>query len=453
MSVVAVTGASGFVGRAVVAALAARGDRVIALGRTAAPQGLPAGVESRRFDPNEATPNPEAFEGADAVVHLSGESVAGRWTSEKKGRILDSRALGTNNLIASLAACSKRPSVLVSASAVGYYGSRGDEPLFETSAPGKDFLADVVVRWEAAADQAEALGIRTVCLRSAIVLGNGGALEQMKLPFLFCAGGPLGSGRQFVPWIHLDDMVALYLFALDHEKLRGPINAVAPDYATNARFGQALGVALARPALLPAPAFALRAVLGEFAETILGSQLVIPAVAEDAGFQWSYPYLESAFAQIFNRPRSAQVRIFRGSQVVPRPVDEVFAFFSSPRNLERITPPILRFKVRSESGPLERGTIYDYTISLRGIPMRWKTLIAEVVPRERFVDVQLHGPYALWRHVHTFRQVEGGVEIDDAVDYLLPFAPIGDLAGPFVRSDVEEIFRFRKRAIAEAFGS
>jgi uncharacterized protein (TIGR01777 family) len=452
MSVVAVTGASGFVGRAVVAALAARGDRVIALGRSPATEGLPANVESRRFDPNDTAPNPEAFEGADAVVHLSGETVAGRWTSEKKQRILDSRVVGTNNLIASLAACSKRPSALVSASAVGYYGSRGDEPLFEKSAPGADFLADVVVRWEAGAHEAEALGIRTVCLRTAIVLGNGGALQQMKLPFLFGAGGPLGSGRQFVPWIHLDDMVALYLFALDHEELRGPINAVAPDYATNARFGQSLGAALARPALLPAPAFALRAVLGEFAGSILASQLVIPAVAKDAGFRWSFPHLEPALAQIFNRPRSANVRIFRGSQVVPRPIDEVFAFFSSPRNLERITPPILRFKVLNDTGPLERGTTYEYAISLRGIPMRWKTMIAEVAPRERFEDVQLHGPYALWRHVHTFRPVDGGVEIDDAVDYLLPFAPIGDLAGPFVRSDVEEIFRFRKGAIAEAFG-
>ena len=196
--------------------------------------------------------------------------------------------------------------MLVSASAVGYYGDRGDEPLTEHSKPGDDFLAGVVSRWEAAAHEAEKLGIRTAMLRTGIVLGDGGALSKMKLPFQLGIGGPFGSGRQFVPWIDIEDLAALYRFALENVAISGPLNAVAPDYATSARFAQALGAALKRPALAPAPSFALRIVLGEFAETIVGGQLVIPALAQDAGFQWKYPRLESALLDVFGREGKSQ---------------------------------------------------------------------------------------------------------------------------------------------------
>jgi hypothetical protein len=298
---VAVTGASGFVGREVVNALRAKGARPIALGRRIA-SGFAADVQTRLFDPN-GEPNPEAFAGADAVIHLAGEPVSGRWTPEKKRRIADSRVAGTGTLVASLRALERRPSVVVCASAVGYYGNRGNELLTESSPPGTDFLAGVCIAWEAAASQCEALGIRTVRMRTGIALGHGAALAQMKRPFELFAGGPLGSGKQFVPWIDARDLASLYCFAIEHAALRGPVNAVAPESVTNARFSRALGAALHRPSFLRAPSFALRIVLGEFAESVLGGQRVVPQAAGDAGFRWAHPQLEADLVQLLDSTR------------------------------------------------------------------------------------------------------------------------------------------------------
>lgn len=295
---IAVTGASGFVGREVVNALRARGARPIALGRRIA-SGFGADVQTRLFDPN-GEPNPQAFAGADAVIHLAGEPVAGRWTPEKKRRIADSRVNGTQTLVESLRALERRPCVVVSASAVGYYGDRGNEPLTESSPPGTDFLAGVCIAWEAAASQCEALGIRTVRMRTGIALGHGGALAPMKRPFEFFAGGPLGSGKQFVPWIDVRDLASLYCFAIENAALRGAVNAVAPESVTNARFSRALGASLHRPSFLRAPSFALRIVLGEFAGSVLGGQRVVPAAASDAGFRWAHPQLEADLVELLN---------------------------------------------------------------------------------------------------------------------------------------------------------
>ncbi len=253
MKRVAVTGASGFVGRALVARLRERGDEVIPL--------------SRR-------PNANAFDGADALVHLAGEPVSGRWTAQKKAAIRQSRVAGTRALVQALGACARPPSVLVSASASGYYGSRGDESLDEFSIPGQGFLAEVCASWEREAQAARSLGVRVACLRTGIVLGSdGGALPAMLNAFRSGFGGPFGGGAQFFPWIHIDDLVSLYLFAIDRDEVAGAVNAVTPDYATNARFAQALGNALGRPALVPAPRLALQLLLGEFAQTLLDSQL------------------------------------------------------------------------------------------------------------------------------------------------------------------------------------
>lgn len=447
---VAVTGASGFVGRHLVAELTERGARVVALGRSPQPGGLPARVEWRGFDPNEQ-PNPAAFEGVDAVVHLAGESVAGRWDAEKKRRIASTRINGTRTVVESLRALSRRPSVLVSASAVGYYGDRGEEPLTEASPPGSDFLAEVCVGWEESAREVESFGMRAVCIRTGIALGRGGALHETMTPFKFGAGGPLGSGRQFVPWIDVRDLAHLYCFAVENDALHGAVNGVAPDYASNARLTQAIGAAMRRPALAPAPAFALRAILGEFAESLLQSQVVLPARALDAGFQWKHAQLETALCEILRgKADRPYVHTFRATQFIARPLDEVFRFFSDAGNLEAITPPALSFAIRSAPAEVERGSIIAYELRLRGFPIRWKTLIAQWDPPVRFVDVQLRGPYRLWNHVHEFVTRDGGVEVTDRVDYVLPFAPFGELASPMVARDIDEIFRFRRKTIAHA---
>ena len=254
-----------------------------------------------RWDPLEGPPPPEAFEGIDVVYHLAGESVAGaRWTSAQKARIRDSRVVGTRHLVQGIAQAAVRPATLVSASAVGYYGSRGDEELTESATPADDFLARVCVEWEREALAAADLGVRVVTARTGIVLGSGsgGALAKMLTPFKLGAGGPLGNGRQWMPWVHVADLARLYVHAADHGEIRGPMNAVAPQPVRNSEFTKALARQLHRPAFMPAPYLGLRLVFGEFAQVLFASQRVIPQVALDTGFAFQYPDITSALREI-----------------------------------------------------------------------------------------------------------------------------------------------------------
>ena len=253
-----------------------------------------------RWDPMAGPPPAEAFAGVEAVFHLAGESVAeGRWTAAQKARIRDSRVVGTRNLVQGIAQVSDRPRVLVSASAVGYYGDRGEEELTESASPGRDFLADVCVAWEKEALAAEKLGVRVVTERTGIVLGaGGGALAKMLTPFKLGAGGPLGNGRQWMPWVHVSDLARLYLHAAEHESIRGPMNAVAPHPVRNSEFTKALGRQLRRPAFMPAPYLGLRLLFGEFAQVLFASQRVVPQVAIDTGFTFQYPDIAAALKEI-----------------------------------------------------------------------------------------------------------------------------------------------------------
>ena len=253
-----------------------------------------------RWDPMAGPPPAEAFAGVEAVFHLAGESVAeGRWTAAQKARIRDSRVVGTRNLVQGISQVSDRPRVLVSASAVGYYGDRGEEELTESASPGHGFLADVCVAWEQEALAAEKLGVRVVTERTGIVLGaGGGALAKMLTPFKLGAGGPLGNGRQWMPWVHVSDLARLYLHAAEHESIRGPMNAVAPHPVRNSEFTKALGRQLRRPAFMPAPYLGLRLLFGEFAQVLFASQRVVPQVALDTGFTFQYPDIAAALKEI-----------------------------------------------------------------------------------------------------------------------------------------------------------
>jgi uncharacterized protein (TIGR01777 family) len=249
------------------------------------------------WDPRRGPAPAEAFEGVDVVFHLAGESVAqGRWTADKKARIRDSRVAGTRNLVTALTRLARPPRVLVSASAVGYYGDRGDEILDEAAGPGSDFLAEVSAAWEREAQVASEAGIRVVNPRIGIVLSErGGALPKMLTPFRLGLGSPLGSGRQWMPWIHLDDLIGVLLLAAQHEDLQGPLNATAPHPATNREFTRALGRAVHRPTFLPAvPAAILRLTLGEFADVLLASTRAIPLRAQAAGYVFEHPDLHDA---------------------------------------------------------------------------------------------------------------------------------------------------------------
>jgi hypothetical protein len=245
-----------------------------------------------------AIPRDSAVPACDAMVNLAGEPIAQRWTRAAKKRIYDSRVEGTRRLVQALSVQSQRPRVLVCASAVGFYGSRGDEILTEKSSPGNGFLPHVVTDWEASAQAAEALGIRVISLRFGMVLGRGGALAKLLPLFRLGIGGRLGSGRQWMSWIHIDDVVSLILLAMENAALRGAVNATAPHPVTNDEFTRRLAGALHRPAIFPAPAFALKLALGEMSEVLLDSQRVLPAAALATGFHCKYPELSAAFAGV-----------------------------------------------------------------------------------------------------------------------------------------------------------
>ena len=295
-----VTGGTGLVGRRLLPRL--ENPAVLSRRAADAAAGLGLGREVVfAWDPQREPAPAEALENVDTVFHLAGESVAeGRWTAAKKARIRDSRVVGTRNLVATLCQEDRPPRVLVSASAVGYYGDRGDEVLDETAPPGSDFLAEVSVDWEREAMAASDAGIRVVTLRIGIVLsGDGGALAKMRTPFRLGLGSPLGNGRQWMSWIHIDDLVGLLLLAAEREDLQGPLNATAPNPVTNQDFTQALGQALHRPTLLPAvPAPLLRLAVGELSTVLLASVRAVPRRAEAAGYEFAYPHLDQALQQV-----------------------------------------------------------------------------------------------------------------------------------------------------------
>jgi len=274
---VAITGASGFVGRRVAERLRSQGHEVRAVS-------LRAGL------------SPDALKGANAVINLAGEPVAQRWTAEVRRRIRDSRVEGTRALVEAMRP--HPPQVLVSASAIGYYGSRGDEELTEASPAADDFLAQVCVAWEREAQAAEAFGVRVVRLRLGLVLGPGGGLQKMLPAFRLGIGGPIAGGRHWMSWIQLDDLVALILFMLKESTVRGVFNAVSPHPVTNAEFTRALASALDRPAFMRIPAFALKLLYGQMAGTVLASQRVLPEATLRTGFTFEYPDVFAALREL-----------------------------------------------------------------------------------------------------------------------------------------------------------
>lgn len=297
---VVVSGAGGLIGRPLVDSLVASGHEVRRLVRRA-----PRAADEIAWDPAAGTLDRHALDGCDAVVHLAGESIAGgRWTAARRAAIRDSRVRSTRLLAEALASHARPPRVFVSSSAIGIYGDRGDAWLDETSAPGEGFLADVAREWEGAAAPAAAAGVRVAHPRTGLVLaGEGGALGAMLPLFRLGLGGPLGNGRQWWSWIALPDMVAALRHALERDEVRGPFNAVAPAPATCGAFARALGDALGRPAILPAPAFALRLVLGrdQADQLLLASARVRPAVLERTGFSFAQPELGGAFRAVLGR--------------------------------------------------------------------------------------------------------------------------------------------------------
>ena len=296
-----VTGATGFVGSRLSERLRERGDTVVALSRDgdSARRRVPTLEQAYTWDPLDEPAPADAFAGVDAVVHLLGEPVAGRWTAAKKRLIFDSRVVGTRNLVGTISELDAKPRALISASAMGYYGDRGEEQLTEESSAGEGFTSEVCQAWEQEALPVEPLGVRLVRLRTGLVLAKaGGPLAEMLTPFRLGAGGPLGSGRQWWSWIHREDLVGLIVHLLDSD-YRGAANGTAPEPVRQKEFARILGRALHRPAFMPAPAFALKAVLGGFSFELLASRCVLPDVAQRTGYHFQYSNLNSCLQAEF----------------------------------------------------------------------------------------------------------------------------------------------------------
>ncbi len=298
---VIITGGSGLIGRALTANLTNDGHEVIVLSRqpeTGAD--LPTGAKATRWDGRSAAGWGHLADGAKAIINLAGENIAsGRWTPERKRAIRNSRTNAGQAVVEAVEAAANKPSVVIQASAVGYYGPRNGQEVTEDTPAGDDFLAQICAEWEASTVPVEAKGVRRAIIRTGVVLSpDGGALPRMLLPFKLFAGGPLGSGRQWFPWIHLADEVAAIRYLIDHQTARGPFNLTAPTPLTNAEFGRVLGRVLGRPAVMPTPGFALRLAFGEMATVLLDGQQAVPRRLQELGFTFRFPEAEAALRNL-----------------------------------------------------------------------------------------------------------------------------------------------------------
>jgi uncharacterized protein (TIGR01777 family) len=469
---VLMAGATGFVGRALVLRLRAAGHHVIAYVRSAERAASQLGAEAELL-PVDASPQraAQALEGLDAVINLAGQNLfSGRWSRRRKRDLAESRVETTRRLVDLIGALPGPPRVLISASGVGVYGDRGDEPLDERSSAGEDFLARLCLAWEGAASQAEDHGVRVVALRIGTVLGpEGGALMKLAPAFRWGLGARLGSGRQQVAWIHLRDLLELIVTALSDERYQGPINATAPAGTTNADFTRALAHVFARRAFLSIPSWALRLLIGQAAVVLLASQRVAPRQLERLGFRHRFTELGAALADIFDARRAPVMappqrheaaglpsepgHLLRQTTLLDAPLDQVFDFFSRAQNLALMTPSWMDFQIVSDAPASPRaGDFVDYKIRVGPLPMRWRTRFLAWEHGTRFIDNQERGPYRLWHHEHRFSAEGDRTRMEDVVHYTLPLGPLGRLVHRlFVAGQLRRIFSFRAATIALRF--
>lgn len=441
-----VTGASGVIGRRLIYKLITKGHEVRALARSKA--SLPE-LPPKNVIPwsDKDIPNSSDISEADAFIHLAGEGIADKyWTKSRKRRLWDSRVVGTKNLVTAITSLpeDQRPKVFISGSAIGIYGS-GNDSRTEDDSPGSGFLSDLCNAWENQAEVAQKQGVRTILLRTGLVLSQHGGLLAKSGPVI------LGNGKQWMSWIHIDDLVNFIIFSLDKPLMSGPYNLTAPNPVTNAEFTKAIAGAMAIPMTVKTPAFVLKAILGEMSDAILANQKAIPQRTLLSGFKFKYENLKDAISDLLGNNSPLENK-FSTRQFVPKPRHEVFSFFGAAENLEILTPPWLNFHITKKStDTISMGSLIDYKLKIHKIPVRWRTKISEWNPESSFVDDQLKGPYKKWHHVHTFESVPGGTLISDDVTFQMPGGIFGKLVVPIVKKDVQAIFNYRQEKIREIY--
>jgi uncharacterized protein (TIGR01777 family) len=465
---VVVTGATGFIGRAVLRRLLRDESEVIAVVRDVPRARTLLGPDVRCVPESELA---ATIDGSDGVVNLAGEPMMpARWTQKKRERILSSRVGTTEKIVAAIRAATRRPEVVVSQSAVGFYGEHAEGPCPEERGPGTDFLADVCVAWENAALQAEALGVRVVRVRTGFVLGaEEGGLAAMVTPFRLGVGGRLGRGDQPLSWIHIDDEAEVIVRLLGALPLSGPVNLTAGTVPQR-ELATLIGDVLRRPSAIPAPAPALELLFGEASSTILGGQEVPPNALRRAGYSHRFPQLGAALEDVLDASSVLVVEPddvpdhpylsahpprweLRSALDVAAPVETVFAWFSRPENLPMVTPPASALALHTPS-PIEmrEGTDIDYELPIAGVRAEWRTHVVAWDPPRSFVDVATKGPFRCWWHEHRFEPTASGTHIRDRVLFSAPLGPLGRVAeAAWVRPMLQRLFLYRRNAIRQRF--
>jgi uncharacterized protein (TIGR01777 family) len=466
---IVVTGATGFIGRAVVRRLQRDGAQVVAWVRDVPRCQALLGPDVRCVDDAALG---AAVDGAHGIVNLAGEPVLpGRWTEKRRERILNSRVGATDRIVAAIRAAAKRPEVLVSGSAVGFYGERPEGPCPEDRAPGADFLAEVTVAWEAAAAQAETCGVRVARVRTGFVLGaEEGGLGSLVAPFRLGVGGPIGSGDQPLSWIHIDDEAEAIVRLLFDLRLSGPVNLTTAT-ARQGELATKVGTILHRPAAIPAPVPALKLLFGEASSAIVGGQDVPPTALRAGGFVPQFPHLGAALEDVLDPspvvvrdpedvPDHPYLREHRphwelvSALDVAAPVDRVFAWFRQPENLPMVTPPANALELKSRT-PVDmgEGTQIDYELPIAGMRASWRTHVLTWDPPSSFVDVATKGPFECWWHEHRFEPTASGTHVRDRVLFSAPLGPVGRAAeAAWVRPMLQRLFLYRRIAVRQRFG-
>jgi uncharacterized protein len=455
---VLLTGATGLVGREVGKKLVLAGHEVLAVSRNAerANLELPFPCLVIEGDLTIESIRNDHLKSVQAVIHLAGESVAeSRWSNEKKNKIYQSRVRGTANLIDSLSEARAPLQAFVSTSASGFYGDRKNEILIESSNQGSGFLSDVCRDWERSVEWIQRKdifpGCRIAILRVGMVVSAlGGALPKMIPAFQRGVGGRIGSGEQWMGWIHLEDLSDLYVKALKTSEISGVINAVAPETLQNREFSQILAESLGKKLGPAVPAWALKAIFGEMSHVLLSSQRIEAQVLHRLQFSYKYPSLKEALQEVTSYYQNGESFVCF-EQYLPFPRQKVFSFFAEVQNLETITPPLLKFQVKKMSTEgIQKGSLIDYRLKIRGLPLRWQTEILEWKPPESFIDSQLKGPYTVWHHTHSFSDMGAGTLMSDKVRYKLPLGALGfAIAGRLVANDVRKIFSYRREVCSD----